>query len=87
MYSCLSAEKLRDDLINVLNNSGVPLALGLYVFKDVYHMLNELYQDEINKERLQSHESITEVTEENFLIEDNNNYMEELKEKEENETD
>jgi hypothetical protein len=47
----LQAEALRKDLIELLNQSGLPVCLAYYVFKDVYGDLKQTYQQTLDAER------------------------------------
>lgn len=46
-----SGIKLRNDIINLLNNSGVEVIVGYYVVKDILHTLEDLLEETIEQER------------------------------------
>ena len=46
-----SGVKLRNDIINILNNSGVEVVVGYFVVKDILHTLEDLLEEAIKQEQ------------------------------------
>lgn len=67
MDFCMQFEKLRNDLIEAINNSNLTIGAAFYVFKDVYSEIGILYKETLNKEA--SGENIKEEKEEIPLVE------------------
>ena len=50
-------EEFRQQIVNIFNNSDLPLDAKFYVFKDVFYEVNELY-----KQLLQNQKAMVEDT-------------------------
>lgn len=75
-------EIFHQEIINILNKSGLPIGVAYYIMKDVLKELEDAYIQAINKEKNQtSEEVIEEIPVENFEEIKN----EEKKEEKENE--
>lgn len=66
MDTCINMEEFRQKLIHTINTCGLSIGAALYIYKDVYHVLEASYQNTL-KDELNSN-PLTEEAEEIDLV-------------------